>query len=89
MPESETRESRLRKLIIKNANGGLSGIEELREIVSLIENPIYSDEPCNRCGRDCNSEKPIYNIGMCQKYLRLAFVKRKNPFEEDSQQNNY
>jgi hypothetical protein len=91
MPESETRESRLRSLIIKNANGGLKDENEHKELRSLIDNSIQSaEEYCIKCqknkenGWDCECEKAIDGSCLCQSHMRHAYVSKQNPYENIS-----
>ncbi len=79
------KESRLKKLLEKNANRRLCP-EETIEAKKLIDNPEYSKGFCNRCGDKCNSENrtPVYSLGICQKYLRLALINKQNPYDASS-----
>jgi len=82
---NETKESRLKRLLEKNANRRLCP-EETKEARELIDNPEYSKGFCNRCGDNCDSENrtPVYSLGICQKYLRLALINKQNPYDASS-----
>ena len=71
--------SELEHLLEKNAYGEGLTEGEYKRAEQLIKNPVYSEEDCWLCKMSCpnNTDKAIYDTGVCQGHANYALVTGK------------